>query len=213
MAKHDKITLRDFQARSPAITHYIRYSSQYNLQRTFFLPVILNMAEDQADCKCYQSSLSSYCSLLVFGSKWPFSSLLFAGQDRTQEAHYFYFFIITIWNWHELGSSDSNEAVHIHLLRPGTHGPKTLTKFSPKFTYPIFGDEEQIFGYKGLKIHLRYNACDMRPNLQLEYEKRFRAIGDTEPTDIKAILADFLPKSMLVLLCLGEADSIFRCFR
>ena len=82
------------------------------------------------------------------------------------------------------------------MIRPGAQGPKTLTKFNPKFTYPIFGDEEQIFGYKGLKIHLRYNASDMRPNLQIEYAKKFKAVGETVPADIKTILSEFLPQSM-----------------
>jgi histone acetyltransferase 1 len=61
-------------------------------------------------------------------------------------------------------------------------------------SYSIFGDEEQIFGYKGLKINLRYNASDMRPNFQIMYNKKFKAVGDTEPTDVKAVLEDFLPK-------------------
>lgn len=64
-------------------------------------------------------------------------------------------------------------------------------------TYSIFGDEEQIFGYKGLKINLRYNTSDMRPNLQIMYNKKFKAVGDTEPTDVKAVLEDFLPKGVV----------------
>lgn len=27
--------------------------------------------------------------------------------------------------------------------------------FNPEFTYPIFGDKEKIFGYKGLDIQVR----------------------------------------------------------
>ena len=62
-------------------------------------------------------------------------------------------------------------------------------------TYSIFGEEEQIFGYKGLKINLRFNAHDMRPNLQILYNRKFKAVGETEATDVKATLEDFLPKS------------------
>ena len=62
-------------------------------------------------------------------------------------------------------------------------------------SYSIFGDEERIFGYQGLKINLRYNACDMRPGLQITYNKRFKSVGETEPTDLKAILESYLPKS------------------
>jgi histone acetyltransferase 1 len=93
------------------------------------------------------------------------------------------------------GSSNSNDALHIHLVQPDSQGLKSITKFNPKFTYSIFGDEEQVFGYKGLRINLRFNACDMRPNVQIEYDKKFKAVGETEPTDIAAVLSDFLPKS------------------
>jgi histone acetyltransferase 1 len=62
-------------------------------------------------------------------------------------------------------------------------------------TYSIFGNEERIFGYQGLKINLRYNACDMRPGLQITYNKKFKPVGETAPTDLKAILENYLPKS------------------
>jgi histone acetyltransferase 1 len=31
---------------------------------------------------------------------------------------------------------------------------KVLEPFHPTFTYPIFGDKEVIFGYKGLKVRV-----------------------------------------------------------
>jgi len=63
-------------------------------------------------------------------------------------------------------------------------------------TYSIFGDDERIFGYKGLKVNLQYNASDMRPNLQVSFSKKFAPVGDTEATDVKGVLEPFLPKSM-----------------
>lgn len=101
-----------------------------------------------------------------------------------------------------IGSTDSNDAVHISLVTPGVAGNKTLHNFNPKFTYPIFGDAERIFGYQGLKINLRYNACDMRPGLQITYAKRFKAEGETAPTDLRAILEEYLPNSEVPLYCL-----------
>ena len=61
-------------------------------------------------------------------------------------------------------------------------------------TYSIFGEEETIFGYQGLKINLRYNACDMRPGLQIMYTKKFKTVGETRPTDLKEVLEPYLPK-------------------
>ncbi|ELR08999.1 histone acetyltransferase 1 [Pseudogymnoascus destructans] len=92
-------------------------------------------------------------------------------------------------------STQSNDALHISLVRPENKASKTITTFHPKFTYPIFGEEESIFGYQGLKIHLRYNKSDMRPGVLITYSKRFKAVGDVEPTDLKGLLADFLPEN------------------
>ncbi|KFY87767.1 hypothetical protein V500_06785 [Pseudogymnoascus sp. VKM F-4518 (FW-2643)] len=92
-------------------------------------------------------------------------------------------------------STQSNDALHISLVRPENGVSKTISTFHPKFTYPIFGEEESIFGYQGLKIHLRYNASDMRPGVLITYSKRFKAVGDVEPTDLKGLLADFLPEN------------------
>jgi histone acetyltransferase 1 len=97
------------------------------------------------------------------------------------------------------GSTDSNKAVNISLVTPGAEGLKTLHSFNPKMTYAIFGEEESIFGYQGLKINLRYNACDMRPGLQITYSKKFKTVGETNPTDLKPILEEFIPKSEHIL--------------
>jgi hypothetical protein len=96
------------------------------------------------------------------------------------------------------GSTDSNKAVNISLVAPSDAGTKTLYTFNPKMTYSIFGEEESIFGYQGLKINLRYNACDMRPGLQIQYTRKFKAVGETAPTDLKPLLEEYLPKSELI---------------
>ena len=85
-----------------------------------------------------------------------------------------------------------------------------MNNFNPAFTYPIFGDEEKIFGYKGLKINLLFNASDMRPAITIKYDRKFKAVGDTEPLDIEETLAEFLPKSMLYsfLILVHIADII-----
>ncbi|OIW33504.1 histone acetyl transferase HAT1-like protein [Coniochaeta ligniaria NRRL 30616] len=90
-------------------------------------------------------------------------------------------------------SSNANEALTVSLVTPVAGQLKTVSSFHPKFTYPIFGEEEQIFGYQNLKINLRYNASDMRPHLSTTYGKKFKAIGDTEPADIEEMLRPFLP--------------------
>lgn len=82
------------------------------------------------------------------------------------------------------------------LVTPVNDQLKAVANFHPKFTYPIFGEEEQIFGYQGLKINLRYNSSDMRPHLSTSYGKKFKAIGETAPADIEEMMKEFLPEGM-----------------
>ncbi|KAG4422659.1 hypothetical protein IFR04_004280 [Cadophora malorum] len=94
-------------------------------------------------------------------------------------------------------STEANEALLISLVVPDANAPRSLYSFHPQMTYSIFGDDERIFGYKGLKVNLQYNASDMRPNLQVSFSKKFAAVGDTEATDVKGVLEPFLPKIAL----------------
>lgn len=72
---------------------------------------------------------------------------------------------------------------------------QTLSTFQPRFTYPIFGEEERIFGYQGLKINLRFAAHDLLPNIQISYDKRFKPVGDTKATDLLEKLKEWTPQS------------------
>lgn len=99
------------------------------------------------------------------------------------------------------GSSDSNQAVEISIVQAGQESPKTLSTFHPKFTYPIFGDQESIFGYQGLRIGIRFAAHDLRSNIQITHDKQFKSVGDTKATNIEETLRDWIPssKSLLIL--------------
>lgn len=88
------------------------------------------------------------------------------------------------------------------LVSPSKSGLRLVDTFHPKFTYPIFGDEEKIFGYRDLKISLRYRANDMRPHVDVAYSKKLAPpAGVDEPADINAILQEgnHLPKGKLIL--------------
>ncbi|KAK7911285.1 histone acetyltransferase type B catalytic subunit [Apiospora marii] len=89
-------------------------------------------------------------------------------------------------------TSDANEAFTISLVTPSDSGLKKLDSFNPKFTYAVF-ENEQIFGYKGLKVNLTYNATDMRPNLSVSCIKKFKTVGEAEAVDIPEIMKEFLP--------------------
>ncbi|KAJ5113738.1 hypothetical protein N7456_002272 [Penicillium angulare] len=97
-------------------------------------------------------------------------------------------------------SCDANDAVHITVVQPGETKPKTLSTFHPQFTYPIFGDDEQIFGYKGLIIRLRFAAHDLRPHVHISYDERFKPVGDTTALDLLGTLKPFIPEEALINL-------------
>ncbi|KAL2271796.1 hypothetical protein VTJ83DRAFT_1167 [Remersonia thermophila] len=91
-------------------------------------------------------------------------------------------------------STPSNDALLLTLVSPSPSGPKTIGhSFHPRFTYSIFGESEEIFGYRDLEINLRYNASDLRPNLTVSYGKKFPTVGETEATDVEGALREFLP--------------------
>lgn len=108
-----------------------------------------------------------------------------------------------------LGSSDANEAVHISIVQAGDEDPITLSSFHPRFTYPIFGDEERIFGYQGLKINLRFAAHDGFPNAEISWDKKFKPVAGTQATDIGEVLSEWMPAGKLVTI--GSAHDVEGC--
>ncbi|KAJ8324426.1 histone acetyltransferase 1 [Batrachochytrium dendrobatidis] len=76
---------------------------------------------------------------------------------------------------------NSNDAVCLSLV--STHNdPSVANKtaseadhaidFHPLYTYPVFGDEEKVFGYKDLKIKLYYAAGSLYTYLGFTYSSR-----------------------------------------
>ncbi|KAL8945927.1 MAG: hypothetical protein Q9222_007603 [Ikaeria aurantiellina] len=91
-------------------------------------------------------------------------------------------------------SSNANEALSISFVQAGPTSPNTLSTFHPTFTYPIFGEEECIFGYQDLRINLRFAAHDLRPNVSFHFNKQFKAVGETKALDIKETLNEWIPE-------------------
>lgn len=91
-----------------------------------------------------------------------------------------------------LGSTNASEAIQVSFLCPGQSSPRKLSSFHPQWTYSIFGDEEIIAGYQGLKIQINFAAHDLRPHLTIHYDRKFQASGDLQPTDIEDCLTPYL---------------------
>lgn len=113
------------------------------------------------------------------------------------------------------GTIDANEAFTISLVSLSRSNDSdtnnaenaaegnslsTIASFHPKFTYPLFGDDERIFGYKGLKVNLQFNASDLRPNLSISYTKKLTSVSGMEVTDITSVMKEYLPAGQLPYL-------------
>ncbi|OKL62189.1 Histone acetyltransferase type B catalytic subunit [Talaromyces atroroseus] len=95
---------------------------------------------------------------------------------------------------------DANDAVQLTLVQPGEQKPVTTDIFHPQFTYPIFGDDEQVFGYKGLIIRLRFATHDLRTHIHISYDEKFTAVGDAAAVDLNKILKEWVAESAFTKL-------------
>lgn len=89
----------------------------------------------------------------------------------------------------ELWTQSSNQALQIFITDPT--GAK---HFSPTFTYPIFGEAEQIFGFKDLVIFLCFDHCTFYPFLNVRYSEKLKDDSLEEPKDQ---LLRYLPESTI----------------
>lgn len=82
-------------------------------------------------------------------------------------------------------------------MKPSDSAIEKIVSFNPKFTYPIFGEDERIFGYKGLKVNLQYDARNLRPHLSVSCSKKFSAVGEVEAVNVREVMKEFLPGGSL----------------
>lgn len=94
-----------------------------------------------------------------------------------------------------IGSVKADDVFTISLVTKTEEGsPKTIASFQPKWTDTIFEDEGRIYGYKGLKINLRFNASDMRPHFSHSKSQTVPLdVAENDVTDIKEVIEPFLP--------------------
>jgi len=104
------------------------------------------------------------------------------------------------------GLASANESLYINLVRPSStpNGAECVLEepFNPKFTYPIFGEEETIIGYKDPKIHLNFRANDLKPSLKIEQKDKLPLDGiipKDKQLDLETVFKDFLPACVFTL--------------
>lgn len=72
----------------------------------------------------------------------------------------------------EQWTASLNEALSIFVT--DTQGK--AHNFSPLFTYPIFGEAETIFGFKGLRIFLCFDSVTFLPFLNVKFDNKLEDI-------------------------------------
>ncbi|KAJ2156861.1 histone acetyltransferase 1 [Coemansia sp. RSA 552] len=118
----------------------------------------------------------------------------------------------------------SNEALHIRLIsgetergvlkalntdiseeeqEEGDEGGADVIEFHPEFTYPIYGEHERVFGYKGLRLQLSYAAGSLATYFSWSYAKR---IDDMETSLAVALKADDVEGPMRAVLADGAVS-------
>lgn len=88
-------------------------------------------------------------------------------------------------------AASSNEALAVSLVS-SAGGTST---FHPMFTYPIFGEEETIYGYTDLNISLSLAAGSLKPALLITYGEKKETNATAEgDKDVQETLLEFLPE-------------------
>jgi len=67
---------------------------------------------------------------------------------------------------------DSNEAIHLKLIKSEQDLKDEDTTFYPNYTYQLFGEDEQIIGYKNLKVELYYVASTLYTFLRMSFDQK-----------------------------------------
>ncbi|CAG8686595.1 8273_t:CDS:1 [Ambispora leptoticha] len=103
---------------------------------------------------------------------------------------------------------NSNEAIEIQLLQPNYK-----ERFSPSFTYPIFGEHEQIYGFKNLKIKLYYASGSLSTYFNVSYDQKITEITPAaQPDDVMGKIKEFIPNDFITnydtFLNIVESDSL-----
>ncbi|POW20178.1 hypothetical protein PSHT_03836 [Puccinia striiformis] len=95
----------------------------------------------------------------------------------------------------ERWASDGTGALSLRLARSkaavdqlGPLEQDLIASFHPKFVYPLFGDEETIYGYEDLDVQLVFNSSTLKNYLSINYTASL-----PEPDPIEKIIYKYIP--------------------
>lgn len=89
---------------------------------------------------------------------------------------------------------DANEAVKLKLVRFQEDVEDDSTTFNPEYTHQVFGDDEIVFGYKGLQIQLYYTAGSLNTFFRISCSSKVTEKFDcVEADDIEGKIREIIP--------------------
>ncbi|OJA07596.1 hypothetical protein AZE42_06279 [Rhizopogon vesiculosus] len=93
-------------------------------------------------------------------------------------------------------TADANDALTLSLVRAKEDkqvlgDEETYEEFHPAFTYPIYGEDEKIYGYQDLVIDLRFASGSLAQYLSVRYAEKLDA--STTVDNVEGILKEFIP--------------------
>ncbi|KAJ7273046.1 histone acetyltransferase type B catalytic subunit [Mycena rebaudengoi] len=115
-------------------------------------------------------------------------------------------------------TSDANEALTLSLVRAPEDAQtlgdeETYVDFHPSFTYPIFGEDEKIYGYNDLVIDLRFASGSLVQFLDVKHSKKLASsstVDDVEGTLTKFMPTDYYKEEKAFLARVEEDATSFR---
>ncbi|KAI0956699.1 hypothetical protein AcW1_005314 [Taiwanofungus camphoratus] len=112
-------------------------------------------------------------------------------------------------------AADANEALRLSLVRAKQDRASLTAReayegFHPTFTYPIFGEDEKIYGFRGLTVDLKFASGSLAQYLSVSYTDRLPSTSTVD--DVEATLRSFIPADYYTdeaaFLARVEADAL-----
>ncbi|KAG0146460.1 hypothetical protein CROQUDRAFT_62728 [Cronartium quercuum f. sp. fusiforme G11] len=100
----------------------------------------------------------------------------------------------------EKWANDGTGALSIKLVRSAEQTAQLskaeqhlISSFHPKFVYPIFGQEETIYGYQDLDIQLQFDSSSLKNFLSIHFKDKLPDSSPVQPDPIEETLYKFIP--------------------
>ncbi|KAF8520175.1 histone acetyltransferase type B catalytic subunit [Hysterangium stoloniferum] len=95
-------------------------------------------------------------------------------------------------------TANSNDALYLSMVRAKEDQAllgedEDYEDFHPTFTYPIFGEEEKIYGYQNLRVDLKFASGSLVQYLSIKHSAALPKTAD----DIERTLYKFIPSDYL----------------